>query len=155
MEWNTIVICQNNRFPSSLANAIGHLINLGNDNFIFVIFLDIYILIYCPFWTSIGCERYHAYCSSSNREKVNIVCVQLVASNILFHAISLRKANWYSVVSPVDTDQRYIAISNEWRYLEQKRRLIFQTRLPDWLLPIWTLPSVCEIRDKCRLFTRN
>ena len=34
------------------------------------------------------------------------------------------------------------------RYTEQEERIIFQRGLLDWLLPIWTLPSVCEIHDK-------
>ena len=34
------------------------------------------------------------------------------------------------------------------RYTEQEERKIFQRGLLDWLLPIWTLPLVCEIHDK-------
>ena len=99
------------------------------------------------------CERDYAYCSSSDREKIKIIRPQLLASKIKFQVILLRKANWNSVVSPIDPSQRHIAISNKWRYIEQEKRIIFQRLLPDWLLPIWILPTVCEIRDKCRLLT--
>ena len=34
--------------------------------------------------------------------------------------------------------------------LKGEKRIMFQRRLLDWLLPIWTLPSVCEIRDKMK-----
>ena len=34
------------------------------------------------------------------------------------------------------------------RFIEQEKRIIFQRGLLDWSLPIWTLPSVSEIRDK-------
>ena len=29
--------------------------------------------------------------------------------------------------------------------------MIFQREILDWLLPIWTLPSVCEIHDKMQV----
>ena len=47
--------------------------------------------------------------------------------------------------------QKYIAISYKGRYTEQKERIIFQRGLLDWLLPIWTLPSVSEIGDKMQV----
>ena len=31
--------------------------------------------------------------------------------------------------------------------MEQEKRIIFQRGLLDWMLPFWTLLSVCEIRD--------
>ena len=101
------------------------------------------------------CERDYAYCSSSDREKIKIIRLQLLASKIKFQVILLRKANWNSVVSPIDPSQRHIAISNKWRYIEQEKRIIFQRLLPDWLLPIWILPTVCEIRDKMQVIYRG
>ena len=102
-----------------------------------------------------SCERDHTYCRSSNREKIKIIHLQLVAPKIEFHPILLQKANWNSVVSPIEPNQRYIAILNKWRDTEQEKRIIFQRGLLDWLLPIWTLPSVWKYVLKCRLFTRN
>ena len=29
----------------------------------------------------------------------------------------------------------------------EEKSIIFQRGLPDWLFSVWTLPSVCEIRD--------
>ena len=97
------------------------------------------------------CERDYAYCHSSNREKIKIIPLQLVTSKIYFRVILLRKANWNSVVPLIDPDQRCIVISNEWRYTEQEKRMLSQRGLLDWLLPIWTLPSACEIRDKMQV----
>ena len=34
------------------------------------------------------------------------------------------KGIWNSVVSPIDPNQRYIAISNKWRYIKQEKRII-------------------------------
>lgn len=39
-----------------------------------------------------GCERDYAYCRSSNREKIKIICQQLVMSKIWFHVILLWNA---------------------------------------------------------------
>ena len=103
-----------------------------------------------------SCKRDHAYCCSSNREKIKLICQQLVTPKIEFHQILLRKAYRNSVVSPIKPNQRYIAISDKWRYNNQEKRIIFQRGLLDWLLPIWTLPCVCvKYVIKCRLFTRN
>ena len=98
-----------------------------------------------------SCKRDHAYCRSSNREKIKLIHQQLVTPKIEFHQILRRKANRNSVVSPIKPNQRYIAISNKWRYNDQETRIIFQRGLLDWLLPIWTLLSVCEIRDKMQV----
>ena len=38
-------------------------------------------------------------------------------------------------ISPIYPNQRCILISNEWRYIEQEKRIIFQRGLLDWLLP--------------------
>ena len=100
------------------------------------------------------CERDYAYCSSSDREKIKIIRLQLLASKIKFQVILLRKANWNSVVSPIDPSQRHIAISNKWRYIEQEKRIIFQRLLPDWLFPIIEFFPLCvKYVIKCRLFT--
>ena len=98
-----------------------------------------------------SCKRDHAYCYSSNREKINFICQQLVTPKIEFHQILLGKAYRNSVVSPIKPNQRYIAISDKWRYNHQEKWIIFQRGLLDWLLPIWTLLSVCEIRDKMQV----
>ena len=88
-------------------------------------------------------------------KKLNLF-VKLVTPKIEFHQILRQKANRNSVVSPIKPNQRYIAISNKWRYNNQEKRIIFQRGLLDWLLPIWTLPCVCvKYVIKCRLFTRN
>ena len=52
------------------------------------------------------------------------------------------------MVSSIDPSQIYIVFLYKGRYTEQEERIIFQRGLLDWFLPIWTLPSVCEIRDK-------
>ena len=57
----------------------------------------------------------YIYCRSSNREKITIICLQLVAKKIQFHVILLQKANCNSVLYPIEPKQRHIAISNEWR----------------------------------------
>ena len=98
-----------------------------------------------------SCKRDHTYCCSSNRAKIKLICQQLVAPKIEFHQTLLRKANWYSVVSPIKPNQRYILISNKWRYNDHEKRIIFQRGLLDWLLPIWTLPSVCGVHDKMQV----
>ena len=98
-----------------------------------------------------SCKRDHTYCCSSNRAKIKLICQQLVAPKIEFHQTLLQKTNWYSVVSPIKPNQRYILILNKWRYNDHEKRIIFQRGLLDWLLPIWTLPSVCEIRDKMQV----
>ena len=36
-----------------------------------------------------------------------------------------------------------------------KKRIILQRRLLDWFLPIWTLPPVCEIRDKMQVVCKE
>ena len=84
-------------------------------------------------------------------KKIKLIPQWLVAPKIEFHLILLWKANWNSVVSPIKPNQRYIAISNKWRYNDQEKRIIFQRGLLDWLLPIWTLPPVCEICDKMQV----
>ena len=35
------------------------------------------------------------------------------------------------------------------------KRIIFQRGLLDWLLPFWTLLSVCEIRDKINIIYKE
>ena len=100
------------------------------------------------------CERDYAYCSSSDREKIKIIRPQLLASKIKFQVILLRKANWNSVVSPIDPSQRHIAISNKWRYIEQEKRIIFQRLLPDWFFCLSEFCPLCvKYVIKCRLFT--
>ena len=100
------------------------------------------------------CERDYAYCSSSDREKIKIIRLQLLASKIKFQVILLRKANWNSVVSPIDPSQRHIAISNKWRYIEQEKRIIFQRLLPDWFFCLSEFCPLCvKYVIKCRLFT--
>ena len=79
-----------------------------------------------------GCERDYPYYRSSSI----VSCLK----NIILRNL-IRKANWNSVVSPIDPNKRYIAISNKWRYIEKEKRIIFRRGLLDWLLPIWTLPS--------------
>ena len=98
-----------------------------------------------------SCKRDHTYCRSSKREEMKIVRLQLVAPKIEFHLILLWKANWNSVVSPIEPNQRYIAILNKRRYTEQEKRIIFQRGLLDWLLPIWTLLCMCEICGKMQV----
>ena len=65
-----------------------------------------------------GCLRDYAYCRSSDREKIKIICLQLVTSKIQFRVIFLRKANSNFVVLLIDPDQRHSAISNRWRYIQ-------------------------------------
>ena len=59
-----------------------------------------------------------AYCRSFNREKIKILRLKFVNSKIYFCVILLRKANWNFVVPLINPNQRYIAISNKWRYIE-------------------------------------
>ena len=66
-----------------------------------------------------GCERDYAYNHYFNRER--IIRLPLVASNIKFHVILFRK-HTKTVVSPIDPNQRYIAISNKWRHTGQEKR---------------------------------
>ena len=87
----------------------------------------------------------------SNREKIKIIRLQLVTSKIKFRLILLRKANRNFFVPLIDPNQRYFAISNKWRHTEQEERMIFQRGLLDWLLPFWTLPSVCKISNKMQV----
>ena len=42
-------------------------------------------------------------------------------------------------------------MSNKGRYIDQEKRIKIKREILDWLLPIWTLPSVCEIRDKMQV----
>ena len=103
-----------------------------------------------------GCLRDNAYCHSSKREKIKIIPLQLVTSKKKLHVILLQKANWNSVVPQIDPNQKYIAISNKRRYIEQEKRIIFERGLLDRLLPIWTLPSACvKYMIKCRLFYKE
>ena len=60
-----------------------------------------------------SCKRDHAYCCFSNREKIKLICQQLVTPKIEFHQILLGKAYRNSVVSPIKPNQRYIAISDK------------------------------------------
>ena len=60
-----------------------------------------------------SCKRDHAYCCSSNREEIKLICQQLVTPKIEFHQILLGKAYRNSVVSPIKLNQRYIAISDK------------------------------------------
>ena len=85
---------------------------------------------------------------SSNKEKINIIFLQLIAPKIVFHLVLLGKANWKFVVTPINPHQIYITVSNKWtsRYIEQEKRIIFQRGLLDWLLP-----SVCEIHEKIQI----
>ena len=41
-----------------------------------------------------SCKRDYAYCQSSKREEIKIICIQLVALKIYLHVILLRKGNW-------------------------------------------------------------
>ena len=50
-----------------------------------------------------------------------IIRLPLVASNIKFHVILFRK-HTKTVVSPIDPNQRYIAISKKWRHTGQEKR---------------------------------
>ena len=103
-----------------------------------------------------GCERDYSYCCSFNREKIKIIRPQLVTSKIWFRLILLRKANWNSVLPPIEPNQRYIWRSMYlWRYIDQEKRIIFKRGLLDWLLLIWTLPSLCKIRDKMQVVLLN
>ena len=103
------------------------------------------------FYTSAS-WRWRVEPSATWLDTIKIVCLQLVASKIKFHIrILLRKANWNFVVSPIKPKPRYIAISNKWRYNDQEKKIISQRGLLDWLLPIWTLPSVCEIHNKMQV----
>ena len=59
-----------------------------------------------------------------------------------------------SVASPIDPNQRYLAILNKWRYIEREKRIVFQRRLIGCCLSrLCPLCLKCVIR--CRLFTRN
>ena len=44
-----------------------------------------------------GCKRDYAYCCSSTKKNIKIICLKLVALKISFYVILLRKANWNSV----------------------------------------------------------
>ena len=77
-----------------------------------------------------SCKRDHTNCCSSNREKIKIIHLQLVVQKI---------------------NQRYTVILNKLGYINQEKRKIIQRGLLDWLLPIWTLPCVCEICDKVQV----
>ena len=65
----------------------------------------------CVTWPNNDCVRDYAYCRSSYRKKIKIIRRHLVAPKMWFHVILLRKANWNSVVSPLDPKQGYLAIS--------------------------------------------
>ena len=55
------------------------------------------------------------------------------------------------MVSPIGPYQRHVVILYKKRYTEQEKRIIFQRGLLDCLLPIGTLPSVCEIPDEMQV----
>ena len=85
------------------------------------------------------------------RENQNYSSTVSYLKNII-PVILLRKANWNSVLPPIDPNQRYIWWSMYlWRYIDQEKKIIIKRGLLDWLLLIWTLPSVCEIRDKMQV----
>ena len=90
-----------------------------------------------------SCKRDHTYCRSSNREKIKIIHLQLVAPKIEFHPILLQKANWNSVVSLIEPNQRYIPILNKWRDTEQEKRIIFQRGLLDAHLDFALCVEIC------------
>ena len=77
-----------------------------------------------------SCKRDHTNCCSSNREKIKIIHLQLVVQKI---------------------NQRYTVILNKLGYINQEKRKIIQRGLLDWLLPIWTLPCVCEIHNEMQV----
>ena len=82
---------------------------------------------------------------------MKIIHLQLVVQKIEFHLILWQKANWNSVVFPIDPNQRYIVTLNKLGYVKQEKRKIIQRGLLDWLLPIWPLPCVCEIHDEMQV----
>ena len=85
--------------------------------------------------------RRHQITVAKGTTLITVLRLQLVGFKNIILRYLIRKANWNSVVSPIDPNKRYIAISNKWRYIEKEKRIIFRRGLLDWLLPIWTLPS--------------
>ena len=61
---------------------------------------------------------------------------KLFASKIQFRVLLLRKANWNSVVSPIYPNQRSIAISNKWRYIEQVKKITDISNRTPWLADV-------------------
>ena len=81
--------------------------------------------------------------------KMNYDCLGFIS----FHTILPRKANG-NIVSLIDPKQRYIATSvlrmSKDKMNKDERSIFLGGRL-NWLLPIWTLPLVYEIRDKTQV----
>ena len=111
----------------------------------------IIMIIIVAWWDQITVSKETMLTAIPLTEKKLNLFVKLVTPKIEFHQILRQKANRNSVVSPIKPNQRYIAISNKWRYNNKEKRIIFQRGLLDWLLPIWTLPCVCEICDKMQV----
>ena len=98
-----------------------------------------------------SCKRDHAYCRSSNRVKnQNYLSTVRCLKHIIPCNFTTKSKLKLSCISN-RLNQRYIAISTKWRYISREKRIIFERRLLDWLLPIWTLSTVCEIPYKMQV----
>ena len=101
-----------------------------------------------------GCDRDYAHCLSSIREKIKIIRLRNIVSRVFFTKSKL-KLLYLQYTRTKDILRSRISEDT----LNKRKGIIFQRGPLEWLLPIWTLPCVYELRDKMQVvyqeLTRN
>ena len=100
-----------------------------------------------------GCD--YAHCLSSNRDKIKSIRLRNIISRTFFYAKQTETLLYLQYTQTEDILRSRISEDT----LNKRKGIIFQRGPLEWLLPIWTLPSVYEIRDKMQVvyqeLTRN
>ena len=102
-----------------------------------------------------GCDRDYAHCLSPNREKIKSIRLRNIISRTFFYEKQTETLLYLQYTQTEDILRSRITEDT----LNKRKGIIFQRGPLEWLLPIWTLPSVYEIRDKMQVvyqeLTRN
>ena len=100
--------------------------------------------------TNNGCEsRLHLLPFLKQRENHNYLSTVSCQKNTIPRNFTSKSKLQFCFISNRTKAKTYCDL--EW----VKKRIILQRRLLDWLLPIWTLPPVCEIRDKMQVVCKE
>ena len=100
-----------------------------------------------------GCD--YAHCLSSNRDKIKSIRLRNIISRTFFYAQQTETLLYLQYTQTEDILRSRISEDT----LNKRKGIIFQRGPLEWLLPIWTLPCVYELRDTMQVvyqeLTRN
>ena len=102
-------------------------------------------------WDQIAVVKETMLTAVAQTERKSKLFTYFCPKNIILHNFTMKSKVKLCCISNRPLNQRYIAISNKWRNSEQDKRIIYKRGFLDWLLPIRTLPPVCETHDKIQV----